>query len=192
MTDYALMLADELHVSPADRQLLQVGTPLHELGKIGVPDAVLQKRGAPDRDRTGTTQDLPAQGAALIEAVPGLEDFLPIVRNYRERWDGRGYPDGLAGEQIPLIARVVGLADAFDAMTTDRPHCSAMPLDDAFAELERNAGSQFDPNCVAAFLRLRSQVEDMIQQRATCAARRCTRRRCEKPGNRSCWECRRK
>jgi HD-GYP domain-containing protein (c-di-GMP phosphodiesterase class II) len=134
-----------------------------------VSDAVLQRGGSLTDVELDQLKSYPLKGAALVEAVPGLEDFLPIVRNHRERWDGRGYPDGLAGAQIPLIARVVGLADAFDAMTTDRPYNPALSLDEAFAELERTSGSQFDPNCVAAFLRLRPRLEETVRQRELCS-----------------------
>jgi HD-GYP domain-containing protein (c-di-GMP phosphodiesterase class II) len=106
------------------------------------------------------------RGAEIIQMIPGLGWALPVVRGHHERWDGRGYPDGLKGDEIPLAARVVAVADAFDAMTSDRPYRPGMPTDRAFAELEAGAGTHFDPHCVAAFLRVRPKVEAMLQQEA--------------------------
>ena len=96
----------------------------------------------------------------MIHLVP----MIPIVRHHHERWDGSGYPDGLTQEQIPQIARIVAVADAFDAMTSDRPYRPAMPADRAFLELIGKAGAHFDPNCVYAFMRLRQKIERMLQQ----------------------------
>src|SRR5262249_62037598 len=100
-----------------------------------------------------------ATGAEFItKKVPDLIAVLPIVRTHHERWDGKGYPDGLAGENIPHLARVVALADAFDAMTSDRPYRKGMPLDVAFLEIEKGKGKQFDPVFAAAFLQSKDAI----------------------------------
>jgi HD-GYP domain-containing protein (c-di-GMP phosphodiesterase class II) len=165
VTDYALLLGQELGVSATERYHLQVGVPLHDLPVIAVPDAILNKPGPLTAEEAAEVRAHFLRGAALFETVPSLIPLLPIVRSYRERWDGSGYPDGLAGVQIPLLGRIVGLADAFDAMTTDRPYRQALSMDEAFAELRRKAGTQFDPGCVEAFLRARPAVEDVIGKR---------------------------
>jgi HD-GYP domain-containing protein (c-di-GMP phosphodiesterase class II) len=95
------------------------------------------------------------KGAEILATIPDLGPVIPIVRSHHERWDGRGYPDGLAGEKIPLLARIVAVADAFDAMTSDRPYRAGMPFEAAFAELQKQSGLQFDPQCAAAFLAIR-------------------------------------
>jgi GAF domain-containing protein len=165
VTDYALLLAEELNLPPADRHQLRLGALLHDLGALGVPDAILHKAGplTPEEVKELRAQFL--KGVVLFGSLPSLVPLLPMVRNHREHWDGRGYPDGLAGPQIPLLARVVGLADAFDAMTTERPYRRAMPLDQVFQEVQRLSGTQFDPACVAALLRLRPHLEDLFEQR---------------------------
>lgn len=99
----------------------------------------------------------------MIQMIPALASALPVIRGHHERWDGQGYPDGLAGEDIPLTARIVAVADAFDAMTSDRPYRAGMPAERAFAELQAAAGTHFDPTCVAAFLRARSKVERILE-----------------------------
>ncbi len=162
VTAYALMLAEELRLSPAERQQIAIGAPLHDIGKIAVADAILLKPGKLTPAEFEEMQGHVAKGAALLANIPGLTPMLPIVRHHHERWDGSGYPDGLAGEAIPLLARVVAVADAFDAMTSDRPYRLAMPLDDALAELATRAGSHFDPRCVQAFTRLRPRIERML------------------------------
>jgi HD-GYP domain-containing protein (c-di-GMP phosphodiesterase class II) len=96
--------------------------------------------------------------------IPGLAWALPVVRGHHERWDGTGYPDRLKGEQIPLTARVVAVADAFDAMTSDRPYRRGMASSIAFAELQAGAGKQFDPRCVEAFLHARPRIEALLTQ----------------------------
>jgi putative nucleotidyltransferase with HDIG domain len=173
VTNYALLLAEQLGLPEADLHLLQVGTPLHDIGKIGVDDSVLRKAGRLTEEEFGNMRSHTVRGAAILGGIPGLSAVLPIVRSHHERWDGTGYPDGLSGEAIPLLARVVAVADAFDAMTSDRPYRPGMPLQQAFAELADKAGTQFDPACVRAFLQLRPQLEELLTQQLalvqTCA-----------------------
>jgi hypothetical protein len=165
VTDYALLLAEELGLPEAERQLLRIGTPLHDLGKIGIREAVLHKPGALTPAEAAHVREQLLKGAALLEQVPSLVPLVSIVRHVHERYDGRGYPDGLAGAAIPLPARIVAVADAFDAMLTDQPYRPAAALDDALEEIRRGAGAQFDPECAAALLRLRDRLREVVEQR---------------------------
>jgi HD-GYP domain-containing protein (c-di-GMP phosphodiesterase class II) len=105
-------------------------------------------------------------GANILQSIHNLKPMISIVRHHHERWDGRGYPDRLVGEQISQTARIVAVADAFDAMTSDRPYRKALSTDVAFAELVAQAGTHFDPVCVSAFLSQRGQVETLMQRGA--------------------------
>jgi response regulator RpfG family c-di-GMP phosphodiesterase len=165
VADYTLLLAGELKVSPLECYHLQIGTPLLDLGKIGLSDDLLQKGPHLTAEEAARVDDSVLTGAALLESIPGLAPLLPIVRNHRERWDGTGSPDRLAGEQIPLVARIVAVADAFDEMTAERPGGGSLPLDQALSEIERGSGTRFDPRCVEALLRLRPQIQRLIGQR---------------------------
>jgi HD-GYP domain-containing protein (c-di-GMP phosphodiesterase class II) len=167
VTDYCLLLAEELQLPARDRHYLRVGAPLHDLGAVGVRDAILHKPGPLTADEVQEIRAHFIKGAQLFESIRSLVPLIPIVRSHRERWDGQGYPDGLAGRQIPLLGRVVGLADAFDAMTSDRPYRDALPLGEALEEIRQLSGSQFDPDCAAAWLRLRPRVEELFSQRKT-------------------------
>ena len=169
VTNYALLLAERLGLSPVECRILQVGVPLHDIGKIGVDDAVLRKAGALNRAEFQSMRSHTVRGAAILSGIPGMAPVLPIVRSHHERWDGRGYPDGLVGDAIPLLGRVVSIADAFDAMTSDRPYRKGLPLARAFAEISAGSGSQFDPRCVAAFLSLRPYLEELLRQRQSMA-----------------------
>jgi HD-GYP domain-containing protein (c-di-GMP phosphodiesterase class II) len=144
---------------------LQIGTPLHDIGKIGIEDAILRKPAKLTPAEYESMKLHTVKGAAILETVPALKSVIPIARHHHERWDGTGYPDHLAQDRIALVARIVAVADAFDAMTSDRPYRKALPLDHAFAELLTKAGTHFDPACVKAFLTLRSQVEAIHLQR---------------------------
>jgi putative nucleotidyltransferase with HDIG domain len=166
VTMFALMLAEELGLSPAERRLLQVAAPLHDIGKIAIDDQVLRKPGRLSSEETRHMKSHVLSGVDIVQMIPGLAAALPIIRSHHERWDGQGYPDGLAGEGIPRLARVVSVVDAFDAMTSDRPYRRGIPLAQAFAELQAQAGSHFDPECVAAFLRLRPRIEALFTQEA--------------------------
>ena len=125
---------------------------LHDVGKIGIRDAILLKPGPLSRDELAVMRRHSELGRAII-AGAGMTDIADWVGHLHERIDGRGYPDGLAGDQIPLESRIILVADAFEAMTSDRPYRSARPGDEALAELERGAGTQFDPACVGALRR---------------------------------------
>ena len=124
---------------------------LHDVGKIAVPEAILRKPGPLDDEEWAFMRRHTVIGERILSAAPALVPVAKLVRSSHERWDGEGYPDGLAGEGIPLGARVVAACDAYDAMTTDRPYRPAMPILEALAEMRRCAGTQFDPRVVDAF-----------------------------------------
>jgi HD-GYP domain-containing protein (c-di-GMP phosphodiesterase class II) len=164
VTDYSLLIADALRVSPAERHRIQIGTPLHDVGKIGIPDAILRKTGPLTADEFELMKSHTVKGADILETIAALRPMIPIVRNHHERWDGRGYPDGLAGEAIAREARIVAVADAFDAMTSDRPYRRALPAEVAFKELLNKSGSHFDPECARAFVDVHGRVAGMMHQ----------------------------
>lgn len=166
VTQYSLIIADELSLSSADRKLLQLATPLHDIGKIAVEDSVLRKSEPLTPAEWEVMKGHVINGVNIIQMLPGLAWTLPVIRSHHERWDGTGYPDGLKGSQIPLAARVVAVADAFDAMTTDRPYRKGMSIDAAFAELQAKISVHFDPTCVNAFVRARAKVEKGMRQEA--------------------------
>src|SRR5215208_6712499 len=127
---------------------------LHDIGKVGVPDAILQKQGSLTAPEWDVMREHPAIGAQIVSAIGSLSHLAPAVRAEPERWDGRGYPDGLAGEQVPLASRICLVCDAWHAMTSDRPYRRALTPAQARAELERHRGTQFCPATVAALLRV--------------------------------------
>ena len=140
-----------LGMTPAELETLRQAARLHDVGKIGIRDAVLSKPGPLDDHEVQEMRRHAAIGAGILEGVLGLRGCVPIVRHHHERWDGGGYPDGLAGEAIPLAARMVAVVDAFDAMTSDRPYRRAMSEEIALARVLEASGTQFCPRCVEAF-----------------------------------------
>jgi HD-GYP domain-containing protein (c-di-GMP phosphodiesterase class II) len=120
--------------------------------KIGVPEDILRKPNRLSQEEFEAMKHHPQLGALIIGGIPGMESVLDAVLYHHERWDGRGYPDGLSGEEIPLLGRILAVADAFSAMTTTRPYRKALTWDAALQEIETNAGSQFDPTMASAFL----------------------------------------
>jgi two-component system, cell cycle response regulator len=124
---------------------------LHDIGKIAIPEAIVNKPGPLDADEWRFMRRHTLIGERMLSAAPGLHSAAKVVRSSHERFDGQGYPDGLSGEQIPLASRIIFVCDAFHAMTSDRPYEPAQSVDSALAELDRCAGSQFDPEVVAAF-----------------------------------------
>lgn len=125
---------------------------LHDVGKIGVPDAVLQKTGRLTDDEFEAIKRHPATGERILGCLPQIEGIRAGVRSHHERWDGRGYPDGLAGESIPLLGRIVAITDAFDAMRSNRTYRNERSLSEALHEIAVHAGTQFDPYLAACFL----------------------------------------
>jgi diguanylate cyclase (GGDEF)-like protein len=141
---------------------------LHDVGKMAIPDEVLNKPGPLTEEELAFVRQHTVVGERILSAAPALMPVSKLVRSVHERWDGSGYPDGLAGPQIPLGARIVAVCDAFDAMTAQRPHGEAVPSDDAVAELRRCAGSQFDPEVVDAFC---AEIAAMARRQETLAGR---------------------
>ena len=143
---------------------------LHDLGKIGIPDAILQKPVKLDATEWQIMHQHPAIGAQIIASISSLSHLAPAVRAEHERFDGHGYPDGLAADQIPLQSRIVFACDAYHAMISDRPYRNAMPEHDAQAELHAHAGSQFDPDVVAALLRVLQRLQPAAHPAGTPVA----------------------
>jgi putative nucleotidyltransferase with HDIG domain len=147
---WCLRLARNLGLSMDDAQLVQRGGLLHDIGKIATPDEILNAPRRLTQVERLTIERHPADGAEIVVDIPQLTELLPMVRSHHERIDGRGYPDGLRGEEIPLTARIVSVADSFNAMVGRRPYRPPLAPSLALEELRRHSGSQFDPEVVAA------------------------------------------
>ncbi len=155
---YSLQIACELGLDEATQQNVAVAALLHDVGKIGVPDDILRKPGHLTDVEFEAIQQHPEMGANIVGAVPGFEESLGAVRHHHERWDGDGYPFGLCGEATPWMARMMAVADAFSAMTTDRPYRKGMKPAVALGILKDGAGTQWDPRYVRAFLAAREEL----------------------------------
>ena len=148
----AVAVGSRLGLSDGELRMLQFAAVLHDIGKIGIPGNILNKPAELTRDEFETMAQHTIIGERIISRIDYLVPIARIIRSAHERWDGTGYPDGHRGEEIPLASRILLVCDAFDAMTTDRPYRSALPVDEALGELARHAGSQFDPRVVDVFL----------------------------------------
>jgi ribonuclease P protein subunit RPR2 len=151
VTAYGLAIARATDRSLALTPQLEFGFLLHDIGKVAIPDAILYKSGALSPEERALMAQHPVIGAAIVRGIDFLSDAVQVVRSHHERWDGSGYPDGLAGEAIPVAARVFAVADVLDALTTDRPYRPASPLSEARGMIEAAAGSHFDPRVVDTF-----------------------------------------
>jgi len=158
VTRYALELGRRVGITEIEMEAIRYTGKLHDLGKIAIPDYILDKPGKLTIAERAQIELHPSRGAEMLESLKFLHHGMCVIRNHHERYDGRGYPDGLIGETIPMIARVMSVADAFDAMTTDRAYRKAMSVQDAMVELKRHAGTQFGPRAAEAFLELLNQV----------------------------------
>jgi ribonuclease P protein subunit RPR2 len=159
-----LLLAEVIIPEQTGDAQLSCGFLLHDVGKLAVPDAVLNKPAELNEAEWVLMRRHPTEGARILSPVPFLDRALDVVRHHHERWDGTGYPAGLRGEEIPLWARIFAVVDAVDAITSERPYRAARPLSAALEELAAGSGTQFDPDCVEAFLGLdEDDVEALLQ-----------------------------
>ena len=152
VTKYSLEIATSVKLSTDEREKLQQACQLHDIGKIAIPDSILSKPGKLTEDEWVEVKTHPARGADILGSLEFLSHVIPLVKHHHERYDGSGYPDKLSGEAIPLGARIMAVADAFDAMTSDRPYRKALNQEKALEEIKRNTGTQFDPSVAESFV----------------------------------------
>ena len=164
--DYAVALAEAVDPELAADEQLRYGFLLHDVGKVGIPEAVLNKPGPLDDGEWEVMRAHPMLGVQMVAGIKSLGSAVEVIRCHHERWDGKGYPAGLAGEAIPAGARVFAVADAFDAMTSDRPYRKGMPAQVAFDEVKSQSGKQFDPECAKGFLAIQDRVVEEMKSQA--------------------------
>lgn len=161
---YSVLLGKKLGLSEKELNDLKIGGLFHDIGKIGVPDSILLKDSKLTDDEYSEIKNHPAIGAHILSNATIFSDIIPIVKHHHERFDGFGYPSKLKGEEIPYLARITAVADAFDAMTSKRTYRNSLSLDVVKAELEKCKGTQFDPECADAFLDILNNNYDKIQE----------------------------
>ena len=149
---YSVLIAKGLNLPPEEIELIKNGGLFHDIGKIGIPDAILQKAGKLTDEEYHDIKNHPSIGEHILKPARIFNDIIPMVKHHHERFDGRGYPSSLAGENIPLCARIVCVADSFDAMTSDRSYRPRYTLYKALEELKNCKGTQFDPKVVDVFI----------------------------------------
>ncbi|GAA0703956.1 two-component system response regulator [Dokdonella soli] len=167
MSHYAEVLAEAMGMADEDVRTLTSAAPLHDIGKIGVPDAILLKRGSLTEEEFSAMRRHPLIGYEILRDSPSrfVQMGALIALRHHERWDGSGYPDGLKGEEIPLPARIVAVADVFDALTSERPYKHAWSPEEAFDYLKANSGTLFDPSCVDALLANQTRILEILHAR---------------------------
>jgi len=150
--EYSVGIAKHLNLPEKDVYKLKTSALLHDIGKIGISDVILHKEfGISDKELTAIKKH-PEIGTNILRAIGSFRDLVPIVYHHHERFDGTGYPQGIYGEQIPLLARIIAIADSFDAMTSTRHYRKALSIDSALLEIELNGGKQFDPSISNIFV----------------------------------------
>lgn len=161
---YTMMMAEKLDLTPEELTSIERGALLHDIGKIGVPDSILYKPGPLNDQEWEVMKQHPIDGYRMCMKVELLQPAAPIVLHHHERWDGKGYPHGLSGEQIPLGARLFAIADTLDAITSDRPYRKAQSFEKACEEIEQCSGKQFDPTIVEIFLAIPAEQWQTVRQ----------------------------
>jgi HD-GYP domain-containing protein (c-di-GMP phosphodiesterase class II) len=156
---YASLLTQRIAPEYARRAEIGYGFLLHDIGKVGIPEGILNKPGPLTEEEWAIMRTHPLLGVNFVKPLRFLGDAVWIIRSHHERWDGKGYPEGLKGEQIFLPARIFQMADTFDAMTTDRPYRKALPIHVALEEIDRHAGTQFDPEVARAWIEIVEGME---------------------------------
>ncbi|MEW6188540.1 MAG: HD domain-containing phosphohydrolase, partial [Actinomycetota bacterium] len=154
VTDYALAIAEELDLSEKEKELLYTAGLLHDIGKIGIGEEILLKPGKLTKEEYDVVKRHPLIGTQILGTIKALREAIPLILHHHEHYDGSGYVSGLKGEDIPLSSRILAVADAFEAMTSHRPYRKALGFQEAIEELKKNAGTQFDPIIVEAFMRV--------------------------------------
>jgi ribonuclease P protein subunit RPR2 len=162
---YGLALARRVDPVLAERPTLGYGFFLHDIGKVGIPEHILCKAGALTDDEWEVMRTHPLLGAQIVEPIAFLGETVELIRHHHEWFDGSGYPDGLAEEEIPLEARIFSIADSFDAMTSDRPYRGSIGIDRALDEIGSGAGTQFDPDVVDVFLQMMNDAPPTVDRR---------------------------
>jgi putative nucleotidyltransferase with HDIG domain len=158
VANYAVQIAKEMGFSDKEIMNLKLAGLLHDIGEIGTSDHLISKPSITDKEYE-IIKEHPVHGAKIFENIEQLKDIVPLIRHHHERVDGKGYPDSLNGEETPISARILHVAESFDSMTSDRPHRSSPGIEYALSELKKHSGSQFDSRVVDAFLEI-STIEE--------------------------------
>lgn len=164
VSEYSLLIGEKLNLPPGQMKTLKIGALFHDIGKIGIPDAILLKTDKLTDDEYSEIKNHPTIGAHILSNASIFADIIPIVKHHHERYDGKGYPSRLAGEDIPYLARIVSVADTFDAMTSHRSYRQALDFDYTMNEIERCKGTQFDPAIADVFLEILRTNKDKINE----------------------------
>ena len=163
---HAVALAEQLGMSEEEQNDVRIATLLHDIGKLGISQEILNKEDELNAEEFAIVRSHPVLGYAIIQKSPHLKSMVPGILSHHEWWDGNGYPEGLAGEKIPTIARIIAVVDSYYAMITERPHRHAMTAEEAIAEIKRFSGTQFDPTVVDAFVGMLERKEIDLQKAA--------------------------
>ena len=161
---YSVLIGEALGLSEDDLKTLKIGGLFHDIGKIGIPDSILLKTTKLDDEEYSEIKNHPAIGAHILSNATIFKDIIPIVKHHHERFDGRGYPGKLKGEEIPYFARIAAVADSFDAMTSKRSYRDSLPMDVVIEEIIKNSGTQFDPEIAKVFLDILANKPDEIKR----------------------------
>ena len=164
VSEYSVLIGEKLGMSKEDIRRLQIGGLFHDVGKIGVPDNILQKNDKLTDDEYSEIKNHPTIGAQILSTASIFQDIIPIVKYHHERYDGRGYPEMLKGEDIPYLARITAIADTFDAMTSKRVYRDSLPLENVIEEFKRCRGTQFDPELDDVFLDILENDYEKIKE----------------------------
>jgi len=162
VADYAALVARNMSLPKGRIEMIRKAAMLHDIGKLGIPEAILLKCGALTQTEFNFVKQHTSLGADILEKNNYLNKLIPVIRHHHERYDGKGYPDGLSGQEIPIEARIVCLADAIEAMASDRPYRKAMDIDSILEELRKNAGTQFDPEIVVEFIKIINNRHEIL------------------------------
>ncbi|MCH1624269.1 HD-GYP domain-containing protein [Ferdinandcohnia quinoae] len=169
VANYALSLAKEIkRFSQDELKSFNYACLLHDIGKVNIPDHILMKPSKLTNEEFDVIKTHPVVGAEAVKNVEGLKDNICVIRSHHERWDGKGYPDQLAGENIPLQARIAAIADAFDAMTSSRSYRNALPIEEAYSRIIEGQGTQFDPELVKLFKKVYPTWIDIHRKYGSC------------------------